>query len=94
MLIEDTLGKGKKPTLMPAKHYPKPKYDRCNKGHPLQEIYDERQNAYIWDCPICKRKKEEKTIYENCTWDDYCPDAPSTCGYFTDLGCKLKNSRA
>ena len=35
------------------KHYPKPKYSFCNKGHPLVEIYDERYNVYRWDCPKC-----------------------------------------
>ena len=36
------------------KHYPKPKYNKCNKGHTLVEVYDERRNAFVWDCPICQ----------------------------------------
>lgn len=41
------------------KHYPKPKYNKCNAGHEMVEVYDERRNAYVWDCPICMRKMEK-----------------------------------
>lgn len=41
------------------KRYPKPDYDRCNAGHKLVEVYDEKRNAFIWDCPICIRKMQE-----------------------------------
>jgi len=40
-------------------HYPRPEYGRCNKGHILVEVYDERKNAFIWDCPICIRMMQE-----------------------------------
>lgn len=44
----------------PAKRYPKPKYMKCNQGHTLVEVYNERTNAYDWDCPICiERMKRE-----------------------------------
>lgn len=36
-----------------AKHYPKPEYCKCNKGHTLIEMYDERRNVWVWDCPVC-----------------------------------------
>jgi len=49
----------KKPT-----HYPKPKYCKCNKGHTLFEVYNEKTNAYDWDCPVCinmmKREREKE----------------------------------
>ena len=35
------------------KRYPKPEYDKCNKGHQLVEVYNEKRNSYDWDCPIC-----------------------------------------
>ena len=50
----------KKVNWTPAKHYPRPQYDRCNAGHPLVEVYDESRNAYIWDCLICKRKMRQE----------------------------------
>jgi len=42
-----------------AKHYPKPDYCLCNAGHMLVEVYDERRNAFVWDCPICIAKMED-----------------------------------
>ena len=42
-----------------AKHFPKPEYDRCNKGHQLVEIYNEKRNRWDWDCPICKAKMDK-----------------------------------
>jgi hypothetical protein len=47
---------------IPAKHYPKPKYDRCNQGHPLQEVYDERYNEYRWDCPLCMSRMQRNPL--------------------------------
>lgn len=41
------------------KHYPKPDYQYCNAGHPLVEIYNEKRDAFIWDCPICIAKMRE-----------------------------------
>ncbi len=41
------------------KHYPEPAYCKCNAGHTLTEVYDERLNAYIWDCPICIKKMQK-----------------------------------
>ena len=35
------------------KRYPKPSYDKCNRGHRLVEVYRDRDNAYYWDCPLC-----------------------------------------
>jgi len=35
------------------KHYPKPKYNKCNKGHILVEVYNKETNSFDWDCPIC-----------------------------------------
>lgn len=37
-------------------HFPKPDYSKCNAGHELVEVYDEKHNRYDWDCPICMRK--------------------------------------
>ena len=25
--------------------------------------------------------------YDNCTWNKFCPETPSTCGNFTEKGC-------
>jgi hypothetical protein len=36
-----------------AMRYPMPIDNRCNKGHLLTQVFNERLNAYIWDCPIC-----------------------------------------
>ena len=36
-----------------AKKYPGPKYDKCNKGHMLVQLYDSKKHTYVWDCPIC-----------------------------------------
>ncbi len=41
------------------KRYPKPTYDRCNAGHLLVEVYNEKTHAYDWDCPICIKKMED-----------------------------------
>lgn len=41
------------------KHYPKPEYCKCNAGHELVEIFDEKRNTFDWDCPICKAKMEK-----------------------------------
>jgi hypothetical protein len=38
------------------KHYPKPDYDKCNAGHPLVEVWNDKRNAYVWDCPTCINK--------------------------------------
>jgi len=38
------------------KHYPKPDYCKCNAGHTLMEIFDDKSNSYVWDCPICIAK--------------------------------------
>jgi len=49
------------------KHYPKPDYCKCNKGHTVVEVYNEKDNAYHWDCPICieiMRKAQEKSNNE------------------------------
>jgi len=51
--MEDPVSK-----ILDIKRYPKPKYCKCNKGHPLVEVYDERRNAYVWDCPTCIRRME------------------------------------
>ena len=32
---------------------PMPKYNKCNKGHTLVLMYDERANRNVWDCPTC-----------------------------------------
>jgi len=32
---------------------PRPKYDRCNKGHGLRPVYDYKSKRWIWDCPMC-----------------------------------------
>lgn len=37
-------------------HNPKLAYNKCNVGHELVEVYDEKRNAYVWDCPTCIRK--------------------------------------
>jgi len=42
-----------------AKHYPKPTYSKCNKGHELVEMYNEKYNTYDWDCPICKARMDK-----------------------------------
>ena len=49
----------------PPKHYPKPDYPYCNKGHHLVEMYNEKTNAYEWDCPICKAEMEEARRQED-----------------------------
>lgn len=49
------------------KHYPKPKYCKCNAGHQLVEIYDATKNAYVWDCPICKIKMEKARDLDYCS---------------------------
>jgi hypothetical protein len=49
---------------IPAKHYPKPTYDRCNQGHLLQEVYDERYNEYRWDCPLCMSRMRNNPKYK------------------------------
>jgi len=41
------------------KHYPKPEYCKCNAGHTLVEIYNEKRNVFEWDCPICIRKMSD-----------------------------------
>ena len=41
------------------KHYPKPTYSKCNAGHELVEVYNERRNEYVWDCPTCIRRMQE-----------------------------------
>jgi len=51
---KDVHSKNKEP-----KHYPKPKYAKCNKGHPLVEVYDEDRHAFRWDCPICIEAMEK-----------------------------------
>jgi len=44
--------------LKEPKRYPEPKYPYCNKGHRLQEVYNEQRHSYDWDCPVCKAKME------------------------------------
>lgn len=41
------------------KHYPKPEYCFCNAGHQLTEVFDEKRNAFIWDCPTCTQRMED-----------------------------------
>lgn len=41
-----------------TKHYPRPEYDKCNAGHQLVEVYNEKYNRYDWDCPICIKKMQ------------------------------------
>jgi len=47
-----------KNVLSEPKRYPEPEYPYCNKGHRLQEVYNERRHSYEWDCPICKARME------------------------------------
>jgi len=35
------------------KRYSKPKYNKCNKGHTLVEVYNKHKHSYDWDCPTC-----------------------------------------
>jgi hypothetical protein len=59
---DNTLQAGGKWIKKP-KHYPKPKYCKCNKGHTLVEVYNETYNRYDWDCPVCinmMKKEREK----------------------------------
>ena len=50
-------------------HYPKPDYPYCNKGHNLVEVYNERLNAYTWDCPTCiEAMSRIGTEVENDIW--------------------------
>jgi len=51
-------GKDQKAEVAP-KHLPKPEYCKCNAGHELVEVYNERYNKFDWDCPICIRKMKE-----------------------------------
>lgn len=41
------------------KHFPKPEYGKCNAGHQLVEVYNEKYNKYDWDCPICIKKMQD-----------------------------------
>lgn len=43
-------------------HHPEPDYPYCNKGHRLQEVFSERHNSFIWDCPTCIEK--QRKFYE------------------------------
>ena len=47
-------------TMDKPKRYPKPDYNKCNVGHTLTEIYNERDNAYYWDCSLCISKMRSK----------------------------------
>ena len=45
-----------------SKHFPRPEYNKCNAGHQLVEVYNEKYNKYDWDCPICiKKMKGDKS---------------------------------
>ena len=52
----------KKSVQQLAKHYPKPDYCKCNKGHTLVEVFKEKKNAYEWDCPICINAMEKERM--------------------------------
>jgi hypothetical protein len=65
-----------------VKHYPKPKYCKCNAGHTLVEMFNEKRNCFDWDCPICIAKMQitepkckfcEKTFNPNGNWRNDCP---------------------
>jgi len=43
---------------MEIKRYPKPDYCKCNAGHDLIEMFNQKRNCFDWDCPICKAKME------------------------------------
>lgn len=66
-----------------AIHYPRPTYDRCNAGHVLVEVYNEKQNAFIWDCPICIRKMKDVKRNVDITFCEECgigyPDDRDSC---------------
>ena len=65
ILGKDIFSKNKEENL----HYPKPKYDKCNKGHTLVEIWNEKTQHYEWDCPICienmNKEREGKRKFLN-----------------------------
>ena len=42
-----------------VKHYPMPEYCKCNAGHTLVEVFNEKRNCYDWDCPICIAKMQK-----------------------------------
>jgi len=46
----------KEVVVLPIKHYPMPDYCKCNAGHQLVEIFNEKKNCFDWDCPICIEK--------------------------------------
>jgi type II restriction/modification system DNA methylase subunit YeeA len=52
-----------------VKHFPRPAYDRCNAGHILVEVYNNKKNVYEWDCPICIKnmEREEQIMKGNIT---------------------------
>ena len=45
---------------------PQPKYCKCNKGHTLTPVYNEKRHSMDWDCQICidmmeaERKKHRR----------------------------------
>ena len=41
------------------KKYPQPRYNKCNAGHTLTEIYNEQRHSFYWDCEICIKKMQE-----------------------------------
>jgi hypothetical protein len=43
-------------------HYPRPEYCKCNAGHPLVKVYNERTDQFIWDCPLCIKKMMREEI--------------------------------
>ena len=45
------------------KRYPKPDYCKCNVGHTLMEIFNEKRNCYDWDCPLCKAKMSQTSLF-------------------------------
>ena len=38
----------------------KPDYPYCNKGHLLVEVFDNKRNSFVWDCPTCIRNIEKE----------------------------------
>ena len=52
-------------TQKEVKHYPRPEYCKCNAGHTLVEVFNEKRNCYEWDCPICIAKMQKAEKEEN-----------------------------
>jgi hypothetical protein len=60
----------KNPLIPPRPLPPKPEYPYCNQGHLLQEVYNERRNAYVWDCPTCIRMMQRNPRKTEAIIDD------------------------